>query len=428
LVLTPEDVVAAQRLLATAIPLACGVVGLNANTASKITNLLRADYEYLRPILLDDRSLQRDVIVTSPGERHVMTTQQLAGEAHMSRAGLYRALESLTPSVEHCAVAFVMLLAARGDFCSATAWRICEVESPVGRDAAGPGIVGSRQRLFGVSLIGGDVDVPAILAAPSKDMGKPELVARLGQMLLVLQSTASRARRYPAEGDPSILATFGLPQRVLAEYDFMSTLLAPELHVSSLTDAGWERPLRIGNAQTTKLALQHGFASVVAESDDNPYEAKQGWRQIKPEAFNVLASLSGIVGLDLALRPSLVTYWMRVDAEGDDGIPVGALHRRLHAADAEDEPGEPAMAGELGYAVAGLRLGTPRELAKAIAYAEFLARGRGERCVKRFGEQLTPSLVKATKTEVRSLHRALRIMFNAALISVGRHRQVERLS
>lgn len=426
LVLTPEDVVGAERLLATAAPLVCALVGLNANTASKVRNLLRADYEYLRPLLLDPAAVKRNLIAAASSDRPVMTTQQLAGEAHVSRTALYRTLESLTPSVEECAVALVMLLAARGDFCASTAWRICELESPIGRDATGPGIVGSRQRLFGLSIAGGDVDIPAILGAPSANMGAADLVQRLGEMLTVVQNVAKKAKLYADQGDPSVLASFELPRQMLAGSDTTATLLAPELHVGSLSDAGWELPLRIGNAQTAKLALRHGFANVLAESEDHPYEGVNGWHQIKPEAMRNLLSLGGVVGLDIATRPSLVTYWMRVD-DDDDDVPTGSLHRRQHAADAEGEQSGSAVAGEMSYTVAGLHLDKSQDLAKAIAYTEFLARSRGERCVERFGAQLTPSLVKARKPEVRALHRALRIMFNAALISVGRRRQAARL-
>lgn len=325
-------------------------------------------------------------------------------------------------------MALVMLLAARGDFCSSTAWRICELQSPVGRDATGPGVVGARQRLFGLSLAGGDVDIPAILATPSENMGPPELTERLGDMLTVVQTVANKARLYAKEGDQSLLASLDLSRPMLAGYDLTSTLLAPELHVGLLSEAGWELPLRIGNAHTAKLALLHGFRAVLAESDNQPYGGTNGWHQIKPAAMRNLLSLGGIVGLDIATRPSLVTYWMRVDAADNDEVPTGSLHRRQYAADAEGEEETSAVAGELSYTVAGLHLETSQDLAKAIAYAEFLARARGERCLERFGAQLTPSLVKAHKPEVRTLHRALRMMFNAALVSVGRRRQATHLS
>jgi hypothetical protein len=123
-----------------------------------------------------------------------------------------------------------------------------------------------------------------------------------------------------------------------------------------------------------------------------------------------------------------VTYWTRIDSSGTTETAVGALHRRQHAVDSEGEDSGSVVAWDLGYAVAGLRLDAPQDLAKAIAYAEFLARGRGHDCLTRFGDQLTPSLVKAAKPESRALHRSLRMIFNVALVSVARNRQAAALA
>jgi hypothetical protein len=85
------------------------------------------------------------------------------------------------------------------------------------------------------------------------------------------------------------------------------------------------------------------------------------------------------------------------------------------------------VATELSYSLTGFDLADRRDLAKAIAYVEFMASGQIELCAKRFGEQLTPSLVKARDYDQRGLLRALRAVYNAALVTVGRARQAREL-
>jgi hypothetical protein len=92
-----------------------------------------------------------------------------------------------------------------------------------------------------------------------------------------------------------------------------------------------------------------------------------------------------------------------------------------------NDPGTRAVAVALSYSLTGFDLADRRDLARAIAYVEFMASGQVELCAKRFGEQLTPSLVKAHDCEQRGLQRALRTVYNAALVTVGRARQAREL-
>jgi hypothetical protein len=309
-----------------------------------------------------------------------------------------------------------MLLAARGDFCDSNLWIVCEFDSPVGRDAQGPGIHEHRQRLLSVALAGGDMMVPAVVLAPTEDMAMTDLVqsalaAQLQNVVARLRHVADRVKAYTGEEK---LQAFGLTLPALAAYDPLSALLVPEIHVGPLTVGGWPAPVTLAVGDIASLAKERHFKYAVIESGEQPYGAESRWTRVEPAHLRRLAGLICSSGLDIGFRPSSVAYWARNDGCG--------LHRRAVA----DDLGARAVATELGYSLIGFDLKKHQDLAKAIAYVEFVATSSHiQRCAKRFGDQLTPSLVKAHDCEQRGLLRALRATYNAALVAVGRARQAE---
>ncbi|MEA2184253.1 MAG: hypothetical protein QOF69_3438 [Solirubrobacteraceae bacterium] len=412
LLATPDDLDAAIGLLLDLMPVVCTIAGMDKNSEMKLTSLLRSDFKYLRP-----------VFGAPVKDRPVTTVQLLAKEANLGRAGIYRSLDVLAFHATECALALVMVLAARGAYCDSTVWQVCELDSPVGREASGPGIVGSRQRLFGLSLTGGDVEVPTILHAPKPSMNEAEFVLALDAMLEALERMNRKIDAYASENDKQRLDRIGMTASELASYDRMGTLVGSELHLGPLTDGGWEGPVQVGTSEAVEVAVNRGFERVVLECNDDPYQGSDEWVQIRPFMLRKLAGLAPTIGLDVGFRPSRVTYLMHND--GDDR---GLLHRRQHAPESHEEATGAAVAGRLSYSLAGFDLGKPTELGPAIAYGEFLATNEhGPPCRERFGEQLTPSLVKAQNPESRTLVRALRIMFNAALVAVVRQRQARSL-
>ena len=399
LVLTEADVIAAEALLDETFPhLHGGALGIDMSTSWMIRSLLRADLELLTPAVLGT-------------ERHrVSTVGQLAARGHVSRSSIYSA-SSLAPSMARCALALVTLLAARGDFGDATVWRACDLSSPVGRGANGPGIVGGRQQLFGISLAGGDVDVPAILATPTANLDKAGLRSELEQMVGAVLHVADEVRAYAESELLGLDAQRGLAVR--------PALLAPQLNVGTPV-LGWLYPIALGDTNLAQVAVRNGFASAVVEIEATPY-GQHGWRRIEPDRLARLLGLVGSVDLDISIQPSAVTYWVREAVEGKSG----ALHRRQHSTGHEAGT---AVAGDLNYVVEGLDLRNNQELARALAYVELLASGRGQRFVQTFGEQLAPTLVKASSPELRSMYRSMRMILNAALVSVGRSRQAALLT
>jgi hypothetical protein len=413
---TPEDLADARRLLAVALPVVYNAFDVGSSAASKVSALVQADADRFGASVVAEQR--------STSDARVATISQLAEDAHISRAGFYRA--QLDLDLELCAVALVTLLALRGDF-SRTAWRVCELESPVGRDATGGGIIERgrqrRQKLLGVSLAGGDVDIPTILTPEPTELDQRGLSSTLEHMLRRLQVVVRRLITYANHGDQSLLSALGVHGDPLLSIP--RVFLMPAVHVGASTSAGWESTL-YGGLAAARHAYTHGFpvAVVEAEGGDAPFTGgSQGWMQVAPGTLRQLAALGAGVNLDTPLRPSLVTYWTRRASESE-----GMLYRRQHLSSAHDDFDHPALAGELAYSVAGLDLDSRNHLATAVAYAEFLARGRGVAFAQQFGDQFTPSLVKGRDESARAIFRSLRIMLNAALVSVARRRQAELLT
>ncbi len=421
---TAEDHANAARLLSAALPVIYEALGVSPSAAAKVSNLVQADMHHFGTSVIADQRAPGDS-PASPQNRHVATLSQLAKDAHISRAGLYRA--ELAPDLELCALAVVIVLALRGDY-SRTVWRVCEIESPVGRDARGYGIVERRhqrrQKLLGVSLAGGDVDIPALLAPQAIGLDRPSLSSELEGMLRRLEVVTRILPLYTEQGDASLLRELGLPpgDPLLAA---PRVFLMPALHAGMPTSAGWSSTL-YGGIDAARQASEHGFPVAVAEAASNGGPFKDGpqrWKQVPPATLRQLAALGAGVNLDTPIRPSLVTYWMHQMSASE-----GVLYRRQHITSAHDDFHDTDVAGELTYSVAGLDLDSRNHLATAVAYAEFLARGRGRGFAQQFGDQFTPSLVKGRDEPAQAIFRSLRIMLNAALVSAARRRQAEILT
>ena len=306
LVFTGDDVLGAQRLIDDLLPLACAVLRLDSSTALKITNLLRADLDLLAPVF--DGAPARVASIVS-----------LADHAHMSRSSLYAALPGLAEQATRCGIAVITLLAARGDLGDSFAWRLCEIDSPVGREAKGPGIVGSRQRLFGISLVGADVDFPAILITPTDHFDKPRLLSDVQRMLGDVLGIAAEIRRYAVYGDGSLLAHLGLSKAAVANRDLTPAFLATDLQVGSPGPAGWEQSLTLGDTSVGVDAVRRGFASAVVETNrggpGSPDADSRRWRRVPSDELRRLIGVVA-VDLDITIRPSLATYWISDDIRG----------------------------------------------------------------------------------------------------------------
>lgn len=399
-VLAREDVSAAHALVAQALPLIADVCGFDRNTEYKLQSLFRADYEYLKSVLADGNP------------RKTMTLTELAARANVSRSSLYDKARELRVRLEECSVAITMLLSARGVFCDFSLWIACELASPVGRDARGPGIHGQRQDLIAIARAGGDMVMPAVVSTPSAQMAvsglaQTALATQLEDMLRPVIRVANSLTAYHGSEK---LGAFGLTPSSIAD-ELLSTLLVPELHAGPRDGNDWSGPVNLDAESAANLAAKCGLEQSIVESDDTPSGAS-GWIKVQPARLRRLAGLVCSSGLDIAFRPSSVTYSIRIDSSG--------IHRYQIAA----EPGERAVSTELSYTLTGFDLSEPRQLARAIAYVEFMATSpHVARCAQRFGDQLTPSLLKAHDDDQRGLLRALRSTFNAALLAVGRERE-----
>lgn len=409
LVTQHDDVAATRALLEDVMPTVCAIVGVSDEVQAKITSLLRSDAQYV------------ENVIAGPGRtRPVMTVHRLAKHAALSRPSLYRDLPALSRASEELAIALVLVLAARGDYCDATVWQVCELDTQVGRDASGPGIVGGRQRLFGIALAGGDVVVPAILQTPVADMLEVDFVSELDTMLESVATVISKTRQFARSSNGQLLARVGITPSTIDRYAPESTLLGTELHLGRRAPAGWESPTRVTGSAIAKVAFNHGFRHVVYQTDRS-LDDELEWMLIRAPALREIAGRVAVSGFDLAIRPSRVSYLTHTGHAG-----VGALQRRQLFATPDDRGF--ALAGSLGFHAAGFSLDRADELAKAVTYAEFLATNEHSgSMLDRFSRQLTPALVKAQNPESRALIRALRMLFNAALVSVVRQRQARQL-
>jgi hypothetical protein len=404
--LRPEDIPAATELLAQAVPIVFDALGFDETSRLKIQALLRSDLIYLEPFLLEPSS-----------RRPAMTVSRLAKGANIARSNVYTHSGDLATKAQRCALALTMLLAARGDFCDASMWMVCELDSRVGRGSTSPGRVGSRQRLWGIALVGGDVMLPAFLAAPADEMDETRLAKALNHMLRELSRVAERLRSYastPAANGR--LEVLGLTADDLLAYTAMNTILVPELHLRP-GPRPWLGPIALPRETAQTLVDDHGFGHAIVEISDDPYGCPAEWKHLSWKALAELAPYVAHADLDLGFKPSSASYFFRRDGT--------VLHRRQHPTSAD---GKQALANDLSYAISGFDLRNIESMGTAIAYIEFLAtKTHIQQCGERYAEQLTPALLKAHEAEQRALVRALRMTRNSALVAVGRDRQAREL-
>jgi hypothetical protein len=404
LAITARDVQDAGRLLESAVPLVADIVGADPHIELRVATLLRSDAKYLEPHLLDPKR-----------KRMSQTIDGLAKGAFTSRTSLYPHMGEVATWLEEFSIAFAILLAARGDYFDRTLWRLCEVDSPVGRGAQVPGMIGHVQRLIGIALSGGDMDLPVLLAAPGEDLDDAALAYQLGGMALRVAEVADKVRRYRTRADGAKLREFGLDPDALREFEPSRTLLGTALRAGPETRGGWLAPLYPGSPEMAQLARDAGFVHTVLETADGPPRSGEGWTRLSQTLLNQIGARAAIFGLDVAVRGTQAAIYRR-----DDGRAVS----RRQLADASGS--ERALAREMTFDVQGLDFIKPNELAQAVVFAEFLATSpHAKRCNERFGRDLTPAYVKAPKPESRALFRALRTMRNHALVTVARRRQAD---
>jgi AcrR family transcriptional regulator len=402
----PEDVAAARELIRGALPIVFGALDIDPASRLKIEALLRSDMDYLEPFLLEHAP-----------HRPAMTVSRLAKGANIARSNLYAHCASLATKMQRCALALTMLLAARGDFCDASMWMACELDSPVGRGSSGPGRVGGRQRLWGIALVGGDVMLPVILTAPTVDMDEAALLAQLEQMLDDLAYVVARLRLYAAVAAPAQLEEFGLAVGDLLAYSAMTTIMVPELHLGAGAPDRWLEPVELSPDAAQMLVTEHAFDRSVVEVSDEPYSRPTVWKQLSRQAMLEIASRVARTDLDLGFRPSSVTYYIRRNGT--------VIHRRQHPTSAD---GKQVVANDMSYAISGWNLRNLESMSSLIACIEFLAtKTHIQECGHRCAEQLTPCLLKAHEDEQRALVFALRTTLNSALVAVGRDRQARGL-
>lgn len=412
--LAAVDIAAARQLLKDALPVAFDVVGVDRNARPMIASLLSSDYGYLEPHLNEYADRDRG----ADPRRPVLTVSGLTAGAPMSRATFYARSEELLEKLQDCAVALGLLLAARGDFCDTTVLRAFELDALVGDEAKGPGILGRHQRLFGIAIASGDMTIPLFLAVPFENMNASLLLEELTRMIGRIRRVAGLVKDFAARTDGESLRTIDLSVEMLNAYNPMSALLVPQLRLGPIQAVGgWFTPLTVPRLSTTAVADDYGLQHTVWEIDSSRlYGRPHDWTRIDPYELRRLFGYSRTFGLDLAAHEGHVAYWVRKDRT--------ALHRRQLDAGAH-EPGVRTEARKLTYALQNVG-SSSLELARAIAYTEFLAANdHSMQCGARFASQLTPALVQAPRDSTRGVVRALRIIYNAALVAVGRQREAD---
>jgi hypothetical protein len=426
-VLTAQDISGARGAMTLAIQIAAHALGLGENDRLQLTSYLIGDYDTcVAPSLL-----------AKTGKPPKTTVSDLAAAGNITRTGIYPQLERLAASLEDCALAIVMLLHARGDYVDHAVWMACYVDSPVGRGATGPCIIGSttkrRQRCYGLALAGGDMALAAILGIPANAMTGAELARGLAQMLARADRVAQRLREYAAGGAGTAeLEVFGLKPATLATYDPPSALLSTALPIGPVEPAaGWRRPI---TPEPDALIAHAGAAAPVhTVLEANVTATRTGWHTITARALQSMLAHATSIGLNVATRPALLRY-----DRSDDGRELQRIFYRSEpttSAGMGDPSSSPSVVK--GFRIIGFPDLTAGSLsrsdsllhARAIAYAEYIA---GDdpygKCLERFGLDLAPAAIKATDPNPRAFLRALRIAENALLVATVRSRQAAELA
>ncbi len=403
-------------MLEVALPLLCEIVHLAEGRSNTVISLVRGDFEaHLEPAF--------------PQRPALTTIDRLAVASNCSRGMLYG--DWLAEAIEDCAVAFTMLLAARGDFLEHTVWRMCELDSPVGRSAKGPGIPDGQhvQRLFGPMLGGPDMHLPALLAPPPENLDSAALARQIGSMLARTDGIAEKVRNYAKTAVPDKLREFELTVDELRAYRPSQTILVPKLAIGPPLPAGWLGALSPDTAVFVREMESLSFQRAVLEVDDDPYAGPEPVAWIDRRLLRRLLGWAFTTALDIEVRPAEVSYCI-VERDG-----FHILHRRQHEDNRRGPETVRAVAMEMSFALLGFNLDAAYgsrfdpELALAIAYAEFLATSTHPmECGQRFVEHFAPSLVKARDDASRAFVRALRMISNTALVAVARQRQADELA
>jgi hypothetical protein len=406
LVLTEGDLLIALDEIGTVLPVVCEALRVPHARSILIENLVRGDFEtYLQPAL---------------GESEVpksATMREIGRAAHIGHSALYNMLDSLIFALESCALAIPLLLEARGEFVNHTVWYVTELDSPVGKEASGPGIVAGRQQLYGLARAGGDMCLPACLRAPAENIDKKQLTKAITDMLKRANDVTAALRVY-ARSQENGLATLDVDTGKLIEGTSGDTLLAPELHVGMSANGDWRTSIAPNAAALWEAVRPLGIARVVVESSVDHLAEPDGWTRVPPERLEQMLPFASQMGLDTAVRASEVAYLLR-----RDGL---ALHRHQHV----DVPPSRALTGisqSMSFEIAGFDdLLSNRRWAEAIGYIEYLVTSEHPRgCAARFGERHVPGAIKAPNA--RPLLCAIRMISNDLLVSAARRRQVNEL-
>lgn len=412
------DIVAARQLVQDALPLVFALAAVDSSAKLTIENLLKSDYSYLAPHL---EAMARSGSSTGDLRRPVQTIRHLAEGAFMSPSALYPRISRLLPHVQASGIALAIVLAARGDFCANTVIAFAALNARVGGEATGPAILGHEQRLFGPTLQSSDMKVPLLLKVPGSRLDGRLLLDEV-ETIVDQIATVSARRRPVADTAADALDAIGVTAQQLVAYNPLSAVLAPQLEVGPLQLTGFLKMIEFppGSAQrvTAKHRLRHG--AVLETAHRKPSGRREDWIEIDPVDLRDLFAQARGFGFELPGQASHVAYWRRRDSK--------ALYRRLLAAPALSDEDARAAGVHLTYAVDLGGSGTSN-LARGIAHCELLATTGGpeDTCLERFARQLTPCLVKATDDGPRGLVRALRVMFNIALVAVGRRREATEI-
>jgi hypothetical protein len=424
--LTTGDIQQGRDLIASAIPILARLVGLGQVQARSLEKIVLAEF---------------DTFVAAPLKegRHpdLLQGAKLAAAIGVDRRTLDAKYRTLGPALQRCAMAFAMLLSARGDFLESTVCLAEETSSPVGEKASGDGISeripeGKRtQRLSGLMLSGIDTHAHMTLA-PS--LRAATAVTYTEEIVSGLQMLTTVSRLLQKLGDDvertgrgsEMLEQFEVSPGQLRGYVPPSDLLVPRLSVGRETDVPGKFEGLSPNVDRLRRQLNAtpqggGVRRAVIEVPTQPFAGAQR-KLTASEVRAILSWLVRRVALDWRTRSADIRYGLEQRGE------LLLLHRKVLRDDDNVETmlGLKSTLVLLGFRTRPVQKVLDEDLAYAIVGAELLAtRTRAHRAAVRLGEDLAPGLTQVKTDDARAFVRSLRLISNTALTVVSERRKRE---
>ncbi len=425
----PELLARTRALIVSALPLLAGIAGLRGATATKARELERLVLiefdKYLAPALL-------------AGEHpRYLKRKEFAAAANLSPAALDERYHSLGPQLAVCALAFPMILAARGDFLDGVACVLEQLDSPVGPDMSGPGVYKDTatgmmlERHVGPVFCGPDMRTHGLILPLLPSPNATTLCKRMtGEMLAPLVEVGKKIKSYPSTAEEmeltAQLAAFGIDSVALTGYAPQLDVLFPRLAVGRDLGRGAFEYLSphvgklrewLESAASRPSDDEQGLSiqRAVVEIEDEPH--RRGLRWLNSAQ---LAELFGWAMASVRLEMNIRLVDTRYAYELEDGRGYALLHRYARG----DNPGAPMSATHGSFAAIGFDLEPDSgdlglKLAHAIGDVEAICwRTRTEEIAERFGKDLAPAFTRLEGDEGRRFVRSLRTIDHTALVVV----------